>query len=383
MAGILTSMIAAALVGCTGAGGAVTPRDGDDAGGPSLGFVDSGPGRGDAGRSADAGAGGDLPDDAGPAIDAGDPVRPPPPVGRGACFEAPPPMGERADPLPSYSGGACPTLSPGDNRIRSGGADRSFILVVPDGYDPATEALPLAVLWPWLGGDAHGFLERGEVQDGANRKRFIAAIMDEKGDLLDKWPWSTISSSGRIEEELTFFDDVLACVAEQLRVNPDCVSSVGVSAGALWTAQLAARRSTRLSSVLSLSGGVGGLALPFSGARHAMPALVLWGGAGDWCGVDFQVASRELERGLDAGGHFVLECVHDCGHSVPPFNPPTSEPTFAPLWDFVLEHPYWLAPGESPFRAAGLPVGMPSWCAIGSGSAVPRADGMCSGSGCF
>jgi hypothetical protein len=171
---------------------------------------------------------------------------PPPPVG--TCFDDPPPGVELPDPLPVYAG-ECPTLVPGANTIQSGGATRTFQLAVPAGLDPA-EKLPVLFLWHWLGGDGEGFMEKGEVQPAADAVRFLAVAPEAKGDLLMKWPFLIVDTAARLEEEARFFDDVLACVAEQFNVNPSCVSSVGVSAGGLWTSQLAQLRSRRLASFL-------------------------------------------------------------------------------------------------------------------------------------
>ena len=55
---------------------------------------------------------------------------------------------------------------------------------------------------------------------------------------------------------------------------------------------------------------------------------------------------------------------------------------FAPLWDFFLDHPYWLAPGESPYNETGLPDAYPDWCAIGIGNATPRTGECPAGFAC-
>jgi hypothetical protein len=86
-------------------------------------------------------------------------------------------------------------------------------------------------------------------------------------------------------------------------------------------------------------------------------------------------ASHDLEMNLVTGGQFFVECVHNCGHSVPPFDPPMGESKFKPMWQFGLDHPFWLYPGESPYEN-GLPADMPDWCGIGMGGATPRT-GMC------
>jgi hypothetical protein len=299
------------------------------------------------------------------------------------CADPAPPGADVADPAPTYSGGSCPTLAAGRNVIRSGGADRAFLIVEPAALDPS-ERLPVVFMWHWLGGSASGFLTRGDVQAGADEARFLAVIPESKGDLRTQWPYLTIDSDARLEEEGVFFDDMLACIAEQYDVNLDCVSSAGVSAGALFTSQLAQIRSRRLASVIVLSGGVGTAGdflnpvREWDGAAHAMPAIVLWGGPSDWCGVDFNRLSMNLERSLTAGGHFFLECVHNCSHSQPPLVPPPGESEFGSLWGFALDHPFWLRDGESPYLATGLPANLPPWCGVGMGSATIRS-GMCEG----
>jgi len=69
-------------------------------------------------------------------------------------------------------------------------------------------------------------------------------------------------------------------------------------------------------------------------------------------------------------------CVHNCGHAIPPLEPAEGESRFTPFWEFVLDHPYWLPDGESPYRHHGIPDTFPPWCGIGVGSATPRT-GVC------
>ncbi|MEM9873345.1 MAG: PHB depolymerase family esterase [Myxococcota bacterium] len=286
--------------------------------------------------------------------------------------------------LPTY-GGTCPTLQPGLNQITSDGKAREFRLVVPQSI-AAGESLPVVFLWHWLGGDATDFIEQGEVQEAADAYRFIAVVPEKKGDVQFTWPMDALSNSSRRAEEATFFDDMLACVAAQYDVNADCVSSAGVSAGALFTSSvLAGERGQHLSSIVSLSGGTGGLAIqPWSSPAHKMPAIVLWGGPTDSCLnlLSFETLSQDLETGLANDGHFFLECVHNCGHAEPPFDAPPGEARFAMMWQFIMDHPYWLADGDSPYLSEGLPAVMPAWCGIGAGSATPRTGQCLEPGGC-
>jgi len=295
------------------------------------------------------------------------------PVYTGRCGEEPPMGAPMPEPPAAYSGGSCPALAAGANTIASGGADRAFLLVLPADYDPA-QTYPVLFLWHWLGGDATDFLERAEVQLAADTQQFIAVIPEKKGDVFFTWPVESFQGQARIDEEVGFFDDMLACVTEQYGADTSCVSSIGVSAGALWTDQLAHRRSTRLASFVSLSGGTGGVIKPWETAERRLPGLVLWGGDMDTCQglLSFETLSNDLETHLTADGHFFLECIHNCGHSEPPFEGPMGYSTYKGMWDFVLDHPYWVSPGASIYSDEGLSPDLPEWCAIGQGNAEER-----------
>jgi predicted esterase len=316
----------------------------------------------------------------------------------GVSCATPPPEGAARPATPkAYSGGTCPQLVPGENRIVSEGNERRFLLVLPGDPRP-DERLPVIFMWHWLAGSPEEFLEAGELQRGADTQRFIAVLPAGKGDLPlfpdlpFPWPITDTHSDARMEEEYRYFDDMLACVAEQFAINRDCVSTVGISAGALFTAQLAVARSRYLSSFASLSGGIG--SDRFEGAaanrnvrrwstpEHRLPAFVLWGGPEDICVlINFEVASEDLEQHLTADGHLVVECVHNCGHAVPPVEAGDELSRYGVIWRFLLDHPFWLPPGQSPYRATGLPPSPMDWCAIGAGQATMRS-GVCEGPGC-
>jgi len=272
-------------------------------------------------------------------------------VGNVTCATPPPPGASLAAAPPTYSGGTCPKLVVGTNTITSKGSARSFILVAPT-TPKAGEVLPVVFMWHWLKGQASHFLGV-ELQAAIDQQRFLAVLPEAKGDidifgLKLPWPITTLQTQARVDEELAFFDDMLACVAEQLAINRECVSTVGVSAGALFTQLLVSARSQHLASFISLSGGIGspggvnGLLRTAPPPAHHLPGLVLWGGPTDKCiTLDFQVASQELEKQMLAGSRFFVECVHNCGHAMPPVVPAPGESLFASIWDFALRHPFW------------------------------------------
>jgi len=295
--------------------------------------------------------------------------------------KAPVPAGAKVAAAPKPYAGTCPTIpqtTTQDVAIMTSGNQRKFWIVLPTNLDP-NEELPVLFLWHWLGGSAQDFFDKGNVQAAVDEQRFIAVIPQAKGDLQFTWPATNLDSAARLEEDATFFDDMLSCVSAQFHVDPNCVSSTGVSAGALWTDQLVGARGDWIASFMSLSGGTGGTAIkPWKAPTHKMPGFVLWGGATDSCGsglLNFGMISQNLEMNMVSGGHFLVECIHNCGHSVPPFEAPAMSTQFKALWQFGLDHPFWLDPGESPYQN-GLPADMPPWCGIGMGGSTPRT-GTC------
>ncbi|MDB5214861.1 MAG: uncharacterized protein JWO86_2788 [Myxococcaceae bacterium] len=332
--------------------------------------------------------GGDLGDAAtGPgaadAADAASPANDPAVVASASCAAPVPANGARALSLPAYAG-ACPALAvaPAVTTLTSSGAARTFIVVRPTTIAPG-ETLPVVFLWHWLGGSADAMASKLEVQAAVDARRFIGVLPVAKGDALFRWPFEATQTQARVDEEARFFDDMLACVGAALPVNKECVSSVGVSAGALWTGQLATLRSEHLASMVILSGGVGGVVRGWSTTPHRLPSLVLWGGPSDMYPanvpiMNFETASHSLISSLGTDGHYLLECTHNCGHAVPPFDPPAAGSGglfFDPVWRFVLDHPYWLPAAKSPYTGKPLPAAYPSWCGQGAGSAVPRPTG--------
>ena len=324
------------------------------------------------------------------------PDAPPPDAAVVRLCDLPPPANAPQPVSPALPAAGCPTLAPGINTITTSGKARQFILALPTTAAPG-EKLPVLFMWHWLGGSADGFLVKGDVQNAADQQHFIAVLPYSEGATVfgtsfnTRWPFDITQFPSRMDEEFTFFDDMLACVEQQYTVNVQCVSTVGVSAGALFTDQLAQARSNTLASFMSLSGGVSATWIkPWSGSSHKLPGIVLWGGDGPptmdgnkdilgcfGVGMDFSVASRSLETALEGEGHFFVECRHNCGHVEPPLAPPPGVSKYAGIWEFALDHPFWLPPGQSPWLTNGLPASLPSWCGIGANSETPRSGGGC------
>ena len=285
--------------------------------------------------------------------------------------------GVGAPPPPAYSGGACPAVIPWDdqtqtyNQLASG---RRFIVVAPSNPCPG-ERFPVVFMWHWISGEAKDWLSGNGLQLAADQFRVIFVAPEAKGatvfGLDTQWPFDLTQPDPRMHEEYVFFDDMLACVSQQFNVNNDCVGSIGISAGGLFNSQLLQHRGNYLSSAIVISGGVGELVRPWIGGQHRLPTIVLWGGPTDNFGgvFNFDNISKLLVGGLASSGHFVIECVHACGHFPPLLTQDANGNNFSgldPLFEFFLQHPYWLPDGASPY-AQGLPGTFPAFCGIGPG----------------
>ena len=374
---ILAVIAAIAAVACGADGSPATDPNGD------ITPADPSPSATTKPGSSDASDSGSRPDaqSADGAVATGPDANDPATIANASCKSPLPSNGARAAALPVYAG-TCPALapSPAYTTITSKGGPRTFMVYRPTAIAPG-EKLPVVFLWHWLGGAPEDMASKLEVQTAVDARRFIGVIPKSKSDAVFRWPFEATQSQGRVDEEVAFFDDMLACVGAALPVNKECVSSMGVSAGALWTAQLAVARSERLSSMVSLSGGVDGVVRGWSTTPHRLPSLVLWGGADDMYPkqlpiMNFQNASKALIGNLAKDGHYLVECLHNCGHAVPPFDMPAAPALrFDTVWRFVLDHPYWLAASKSPYAGKPLPPAYPAWCGQGPGSALARPAG--------
>ncbi len=363
------------LVGCGGADGGDEPFAASYGPGPAGlgessegGDADDSDPQDDDGKADDSGS-----NDDGPSADAGDDgsetggdesggVEELAPYG--ACAEPVPAGSPTPPPAPSYSGGVCPTLSPGYiTGFQSGGGSREFALAVPSNYDPSKQ-YPLVFGWHHLGGDAQGFLSQLGSMGIADATQTIYAIPNASGQFQFEWP-STPFDNGSADVDLKFFDDMLACISEQYNVNPYCVGSAGVSAGGLWTSYLGQKRGHYLSANVVISGGhpddVGWWG--WSSSPHKFASLVLWGGPSDELVISFHRASLNLVSEYRNDNHFVIACEHTGGHGAPPSDD-GGDPPYGILVDFFLEHPYWLGDGESPYTATGLPEAFPDYCSL-------------------
>jgi poly(3-hydroxybutyrate) depolymerase len=201
-------------------GGAPTGKGDAGANGPAT--SDSSTGRADASPSGDSGAGG---------LDDGDTSRP-----EGA---------------PSAGCGKTPTLKSGRMTIKSGGQDRSFILRIPDEYD-TSQPHRVVFAFHWNGGTAedvdgggssgYTWSYYGLREQAGNTTIFIAPQGNGNG-------WANPGGA-----DLTFVDDMLELVQDELCVDKTRIFSMGFSYGGGMSYAIACARAKIFRAVAVYSG---------------------------------------------------------------------------------------------------------------------------------
>jgi predicted esterase len=211
---------------------------------------------------------------------------------------------------PAFSGDACPTMAGDELTFESAGVERTVKILWP--AEP--QGAPLWFNWHWLGGNASQAIQYQQLSEISDLGYIVVVPEARAGE---DYEWAFYKGADD-SYDLTFFDDVLGCMIEQHNIDRKRVYSTGMSAGGLWTTNLAMNRSEYLAAAAPLSGGTE----PFQAydvPERDIPMMLTWGGEGDtYGGISFETATLSLRESLEADGHFVLLCEHDKGHDLPP-----------------------------------------------------------------
>lgn len=284
-------------------------------------------------------------------------------------------------PIPGYSGGECPMLNGGDTvesslnvGFRTGAQTRQFRVVVPRNRPNGSGPMPVVFAWHWISASSASWFSNGELALAAEQLGFIAvlpdSLRDAGGNRVYQLNWPYAEPAG-IPGEIQFFRDMLSCVNRRFPVDPRRVYGIGVSDGALWMTYLSTTAAAdHFAAVETISGGLGTIPglweMQYVPQTNKFPTLVLWGGPTDNLGINFDLASRRYRDALRGDNHFVVQCMHNSGHGIPPLPPGEMGMTrYRALYQFLLDHPYGMAPGDSPYARAGrVPAFFPAFCSI-------------------
>ena len=265
--------------------------------------------------------------------------------------------------LAPLSSGECPDMSTSGatTTFLSSGETRTVTTVFPSDPQPGMRI----IFW------FHGFLDStmsnpsGDTADGM----MFQSLADEENALIivpESRIWDLILlqvymwniEDGTYDADLTLFDDLRTCAAQNFDVNLDKLTAGGFSCGALFSTVLMSHRGETLAAVAQLSGGsdleidiLGFFEEPLASYEtpsHKMPLLLGGGQDGDiWPGngmtlVNFYEASQRLESKVRADEHLVVRCLHNNDHWGTPYG------MFNSALSWLTVHTYG---EESPFKA--------------------------------
>ncbi|MEO3751437.1 hypothetical protein [Streptomyces sp. B6B3] len=169
---------------------------------------------------------------------------------------------EIATPTATAACGQNPTLRDGTHTIQSGGQSRTFILDLPDNYDP-NHPYRLVLGLHWWGGTAEDVATGRTVETGTwayyglQRLANSSTIFVAPQGIDNGW-----ANSGG--QDVTFIDDILRLLESDLCVNTEQRFSIGFSYGGAMSYSLACSRPDVFRAVVvqsspgQLSGCAGG-----------------------------------------------------------------------------------------------------------------------------
>ena len=208
-----------------------------------------------------------------------------------------------------YTGGDCPKLIAGANKIFSWDGDRGVDIFVPkSGKDPG-----LLFAWHGLGDSKEKFGKAMNAQGIADLLNVIVAVPQSQGSVTG-WGWTSDTTALR---DSTLFDDLLTCIDQQWDIDNHRVFTTGFSAGGLWSSYLVCKRSTFLAAALIWSGGTGPKAYEYKKPKRQIPVLLAWGGKEDFAFLNFDDTAKDMSKRLRDDGHVVITCDHGGKHTIP------------------------------------------------------------------
>lgn len=335
--GLVVSLGALAALACGGSG------DGDDTNGgdgdgdlsgtggasPSVGGSDTGSDSGGSGTGNDSGGSG---------------------TGGDSGAEAGGTSGSGGSSTPSSGCDGESDLMDGRHTIDVNGAEREYILRLPDDYDPS-QSYPLVFTWHPLGGSAEFIADMGYygLVEASGGQAIFVSPEGLEDDVGDRGWWNTDGG------DMDFYQAMRALFTSELCFDEDRIFSTGFSFGAMFSFNLACSEDSQIRAIApqagSAFGGCGGTRQVatfgvigvedslLDGHRSAMQSLVERNGCFErlemetsWCdGLDEDEMPCTCWEYQDCdAGYPVIECEFNAGHT---FAPNSGETT----WEFFSQ----------------------------------------------
>ena len=140
------------------------------------------------------------------------------------------------------------------------GMTRAYRLYVPPGL-PATEDVPLIMVFHGGGGTARGAERLTGFSDLAEREHFIVAYPEGIERSWNDGRETTVSRAHRDQvDDVHFVATMIDTITKEHRIDPKRIYATGVSNGAIFSHYLAANLAKRIAAIAPV---VGGIAEPF------------------------------------------------------------------------------------------------------------------------
>ena len=251
--------------------------------------------------------------------------------------------------------GTCPTLVNGDVTFAPAGIPPRTVKLALN-PSAASDHGELVIYWYATGSST---LEAA-YSLGATQQTIIDAggiVATPQADpTAGQFEWFIVNQSPK-QDDFIVADEIVGCLAQAHRIDPNHIHSMGMSAGALQTTAVSYLRSAYIASVATYSGGLpSGFTAPTpQNPANKFAALIFDGGAtDDVFGVDFQAASEAYKMQLISTGHFAAICDHGHGHAIPLDAAPRVAQFFTANGFGAWPSPY----------ANGLPASFPTYCTL-------------------
>jgi polyhydroxybutyrate depolymerase len=136
-----------------------------------------------------------------------------------------------------------------ERTMRSSGNERSYLVVVPDGYDPAVPT-PVLFAFHGAGSNKEEQLAYSGFAPLAAEDTTLVVVPDALGGDVQRWsPYGVATHGVEGVNDLDFFADLLAEVEASFCVDAARVGATGMSSGGYMTAAVACAYSDRIAAV--------------------------------------------------------------------------------------------------------------------------------------
>jgi predicted esterase len=266
-----------------------------------------------------------------------------------------------ADPVIPAPTGTCPTLTGLNGTAVTISGTQVSIWSGTKGGTPA----PIVFYWHGTGSSASEVTTFMQpqiteiVKDGGLIASFSTSTMQDQdtGDGV----WFT--------GDFAMADQILACAAQQLNINPRMIYTAGCSAGGLQSAAMMFSRSNYVAAAMPNSGGEVVANEFMAESAHVPSVMTAHGGSADMVGISFATASATLDKDVASRaasskppGGYAIDCNHGGGHCGIFFAPAVDYAAYVSAqWQFCKDHPFGVA--QDPY-ANGLPASFPSYCTV-------------------